>query len=81
MKVHSSMKIFPKWESLIRRAKLEIDDTIGNNRSDGIALVTMHVAFTAQGEPIVWTMSGKRVEPSGSAKEVIASLARAGFID
>ena len=77
MKVN--MKIVPEWASLIRRVKAEVDDTVGNNRSDGVAIITMTVAFTAQGKPLGWVVSeGRRVEPSSKARDLVLALSLAG---
>jgi hypothetical protein len=53
----------------------EAETTLKNNRSDGIAIITVNVVCTANGEPLLWVVAnGKRVEPSGQAAEIIRQL-------
>lgn len=64
-----------RWDSLVNRIRQEALDTLKNNRSDGVSIVTAHVIVTSKGEPLLWVVpSGKRVEPTADAAEIIRQL-------
>lgn len=47
------------------------------NRSvDGIAIVTARVLVNSDGEPLLWVVDGKVVEPSKDAKRIAIDLLR-----
>jgi hypothetical protein len=53
----------------------EAKSTLINNSSDGIAIVTLHVAVDGAGKPLFWVVvDGKRVEPSKDAKTALISI-------
>jgi len=63
-----------RWNSLIQRLQHEGSATLSNNKSDGVAIVTSHVLVTGDGEPLVWVVTSKRVEPSKDAKSILLQL-------
>jgi hypothetical protein len=53
----------------------EAKETLQNNSSDGIAIITAHIAVDSNGKPLLWVVpNGKRVEPSRDAKEILIHL-------
>jgi hypothetical protein len=67
--------IRPEWASVLRRILHESERTLANNVSDGIAIVTIHVAIDGQGAPLVWVVpEGKRIEPSRDAKSTLIKI-------
>lgn len=65
----------PEWASLTKRIQARAAETLENNKSDGIALISMHVAVDSRGTPLLWVISEpKRVEPSKNAKETLIKL-------
>jgi len=70
-----SEDIRPEWASVIMRILAESNKTLSNNVSDGIAIITMHVAVDGRGAPLVWVVpQGKRIEPSRDAKATLISI-------
>jgi len=63
-----------KWNSLLQRLQHEASQTLANNKTDGVAIVSSHVLFTGSGEPLVWVVTSKRVEPSKDAKSILLQL-------
>lgn len=64
-----------RWDSLVNRLKQESASTLKNNRSDGIAIMTVHIVANADGEPLLWVVApSRRVEPSGDAAKIIRQL-------
>ncbi len=63
-----------KWNSLLQRLQHEASSKLSNNKNDGVAIVTSHVLFTGNGEPLVWVVTSKRVEPSKDAKKILLQL-------
>lgn len=63
-----------RWKSLMQRLQHEASTTLSNNQTDGVAIVTSHVLFTGDGEPLVWVVNSKRVEPSKDAKKILLQL-------
>jgi hypothetical protein len=62
-----------KWESLKLRIQSAARSALYNNRSDGIAIVTIHVVTDYDGTPHFWVVpEAKRVEPSADAQEILA---------
>ena len=67
--------IRPEWASVLMRIVSEAENTLANNMSDGIAIVTMHVAVDGRGVPLVWVVpDGKRIEPSRDAKSTLIKI-------
>ena len=67
--------VHPEWGSVILRLMSEATDTLANNTSDGIAIVTMHVAVDGSGKPMLWVVpAGKRIEPSKDAKTTLINI-------
>lgn len=63
------------WESLVKRLRQEARSTLKNNRTDGVAILTVHIVANAEGDAMLWVVgNSKRVEPSGGAASVIRSL-------
>jgi hypothetical protein len=56
----------------------EIQDTLSNNKSDGIAIITVHIVADSGNKPLFWVVpEGKRVEPTKDAREsLIAALSQ-----
>jgi len=68
-------KVHPEWGSVILRLMSEAADTLVNNKTDGIAVVTMHVAVDGSGRPLLWVVpKGKRVEPSKDAMTALIDV-------
>ncbi len=68
-------EIRPEWASVLMRILSEAEETLSNNTSDGIAIVTMHVAVDGRGAPLVWVVpTGKRIEPSKDAKSTLIKI-------
>ena len=64
-----------KWEALMNRCKAEARDALHNNKSDGIAIVTMHIVTGYDGDPLVWIVpSARRVEPSSDAAAALQQI-------
>lgn len=71
--------INPEWVSLARRIESSAGTALANNKNDGIAIITMHVAVDSAGKPLVWVLSEpKRVEPSRVAKKTLMKLLSSG---
>lgn len=75
------MDIHPEWESVVLRLMSEAKDVLSNNSSDGIAIVTMHIAVDGKGKPLLWVVpKGKspvsvvRIEPSKDARETLIGI-------
>ncbi len=67
--------IHPEWGSVVLRLMSEATSTLANNTSDGIAIVTMHVAVDGSGKPMLWVVpDGKRIEPSKDAKATLINI-------
>jgi hypothetical protein len=68
-------EIRPEWASVLKRILSEAESTLANNVSDGIAIVTIHVAVDGRGAPLVWVVpEGKRIEPSKYAKSMLIEI-------
>lgn len=64
-----------QWESVSLRIQKEAKDTLQNNSSDGLAIITSHILVDSTGNPVVWVVQdGRRVEPSRSAKDILMNL-------
>jgi hypothetical protein len=70
------MDIPPEWASVVLRLMSESRETLSNNKSDGIAILSIHIVVDSDNRPLFWVVpDGKRVEPSKNAKEtLIAAL-------
>jgi len=71
----------PEWESVILRLMSEARSTLANNTSDGIAVITMHIAVDGKGNPLLWVVpdgdsvvSVARIEPSKDAKDTLINI-------
>jgi len=65
-----------QWENLVLRLKNEARSLLANNKQNGVAIVTVHLLMDAEGTPRAWVVpAGKRIEPSSSAAQIIATLA------
>jgi hypothetical protein len=68
-----------EWASFAKRIQAKAAETLENNASDGIAIVSMHIAVDSNGRPLVWVITEpKRVEPSKNAKETLIKLLSSG---
>jgi hypothetical protein len=64
-----------EWNGVTLRMISEAKETLQNNSSDGIAIITAHIAVDSNGKPLLWVVpNGKRVEPSRDAKEILIHL-------
>lgn len=63
-----------RWVGLTLRLKQEATHTLANNKSDGIAIVNAHVLMDSDGNPLVWVVSSKRVEPSRDARAILEQM-------
>ena len=72
------MNIPPEWASVVLRLMSESRETLSNNKSDGIAILSIHIVVDSDSRPLFWVVpDGKRVEPSKNAKEtLIAALSQ-----
>ena len=72
------MNIPPEWASVVLRLMSEAQETLSNNKSDGIAILSIHIVVDSSNRPLFWVVpDGKRVEPSKNAKEtLIAALSQ-----
>lgn len=62
----------PEWGSVVLRLMSEVQNTLSNNKSDGIAIVSIHIVADSDNRPLFWVVpDGKRVEPSKNAKETL----------
>jgi hypothetical protein len=64
-----------KWEALKMRCQEKARKILHNNRSDGIAIVTVYVVMSYDGSPLLWVVpAANRVEPSGDAQVVMEEI-------
>jgi hypothetical protein len=69
------MDIPTEWRSVVLRLMSEVQETLSNNKSDGIAIVTIHIVADSDNRPLFWVLpEGKRVEPSKNAKEALMAV-------
>lgn len=62
------------WDKLINRMKQEIEAQLRNNhstREQGVVKLNVTLLACCDG-PMVWEVSGKKVEPGGRAREFLA---------
>ena len=68
-----------RWESLklrlIDETKRTARRTLENNRSSGMAIITVHMLVDFSGTPLAWVVpEGKRIEPSKNAASLLRTL-------
>lgn len=64
-----------KWESFVNRVKAEARSVLANNKTSGIAIVTVHIAVNASGDPLIWGVrDGIRIEPSKDAASALTTI-------
>jgi|32_taG_2_1085360.scaffolds.fasta_scaffold00143_82 hypothetical protein len=65
----------PEWGSVVLRLMSEVQETLINNKSDGIAIITAHIVVDSENTPLFWVVQeGKRVEPTKDAKENLIAV-------
>lgn len=62
------------WDNIIKRVCNEAAYQLKNNGSDGLAVINLSVIIGNDGKPIIWTVEGRRVEPSNRAKDILTGL-------
>jgi len=64
-----------KWDGFIKRLQAEAAKTLHSNISSGVAVITVHVAMTPDGELMLWAVKdGIRIEPSKDAAAALSAL-------
>jgi len=64
-----------RWDTLVARLKSEAYRLL-NRSGDGIVIVTARILVNSDGEPLMWVVDGKVVEPSKDAKRIAINLLR-----
>lgn len=69
------------WASLIKRVREEARITLKDPTSDGITIITMHMAVDAKGNPLGWVVRpGTKLEPAKNASKLLRALTDYGDI-
>jgi hypothetical protein len=65
-----------KWPAFKARIKGAAKSVLSNNKSDGAAVISVHLLVTPDGEPLLWVVQKtRRIEPSRDAKDILLLLA------
>jgi hypothetical protein len=63
------------WDGVINRICEEARYRLKNNGSSkSVAIISLNVLIGVDGNPIVWTVEGKRVEPTSKARDILMGL-------
>ena len=63
------------WDKIINRIKSEVAYKLGTGKSEGsVVALRLMLMIDCNGNPLLWTVEGKKIEPGYRAKELLTEV-------
>lgn len=63
------------WDKIINRIKSEVAYKLGTSKSTGsVVALRLMLMIDCDGNPLIWTVEGKKIEPGYRAKELMTEI-------
>lgn len=71
------------WDKIINRIKSEVAQKLGNTSTpeNGIVLVRLTAMLDHRGNPTIWTVESKSIEPKLKARLLLTETMAEAFLD